>query len=261
MQHNYHTFRFSGATMTRARYYQPNLSIWLSVDPMADKYPSTSPYTYCGDNPVRLVDPDGRTVVIPDEEDKKFINQLIDPNSKNYSAHFHAIYNELDEQSDHIYTFESWNYDVNRIGFEEGKYENYGNGTSIINFSKDDSPMVTDPLVGASPFRNLFEETYHAYQDKHGLLNNSCINEAEAWKFAATAPGTNNMYFDNRSQIFVTTLMGRIQKASVIEIAVGFKFGFSSTETSVGVDYGIYADFPLGIKRKTNPFLPNLFNR
>ena len=43
-----------------ARHYHPTLSIWLSVDPMSDKYPSTSPYTYCGNNPVRLVDPEGR---------------------------------------------------------------------------------------------------------------------------------------------------------------------------------------------------------
>ena len=42
-----------------ARHYNSALSIWLSVDPMADKYPSTSPYTYCANNPVRLVDPNG----------------------------------------------------------------------------------------------------------------------------------------------------------------------------------------------------------
>ena len=32
----------------------------MSVDPMSDKYPSLSPYAYCGNNPVMLVDPDGR---------------------------------------------------------------------------------------------------------------------------------------------------------------------------------------------------------
>ena len=42
------------------RHYHPTLSIWLSVDPMADKYPGVSPYTYCGNNPVVLKDPDGR---------------------------------------------------------------------------------------------------------------------------------------------------------------------------------------------------------
>ena len=43
-----------------ARYYNSDLSIWLSVDPMADKNPSISPYGYCSWNPMRLIDPDGR---------------------------------------------------------------------------------------------------------------------------------------------------------------------------------------------------------
>ena len=34
-------------------------TMWLSVDPMADKYPGISPYAYCAWNPVKLVDPDG----------------------------------------------------------------------------------------------------------------------------------------------------------------------------------------------------------
>ena len=42
-----------------ARYYDADLSIWLSVDPMSDKYPSLSPYCYTADNPVVLVDPNG----------------------------------------------------------------------------------------------------------------------------------------------------------------------------------------------------------
>ena len=49
-----------------ARYYDSGLSIWLSVDPMSDKYPSMSPYNYCANNPVILVDPDGRDIVDPD---------------------------------------------------------------------------------------------------------------------------------------------------------------------------------------------------
>lgn len=46
-----------------ARYYDPALSgLFISVDPMADKYPSISPYAYCAWNPVKLVDPDGRKI-------------------------------------------------------------------------------------------------------------------------------------------------------------------------------------------------------
>jgi len=43
--------------------YSDILTGWLSVDPMADKYPSLSPYAYCGWNPIRLVDPDGEEII------------------------------------------------------------------------------------------------------------------------------------------------------------------------------------------------------
>jgi hypothetical protein len=36
-----------------------DVSIWLSVDPRKEKYPYQSPYTYCGWNPIKIVDPDG----------------------------------------------------------------------------------------------------------------------------------------------------------------------------------------------------------
>lgn len=44
----------TGLSCFGSRYYSSDLSIWLSVDPMADKYPSISPYTYCANNPVKL---------------------------------------------------------------------------------------------------------------------------------------------------------------------------------------------------------------
>ena len=49
----------TGLSYFGSRYYSSDLSVWLSVDPMSDKYPSLSPYTYCADNPVKLVDPNG----------------------------------------------------------------------------------------------------------------------------------------------------------------------------------------------------------
>ena len=47
-----------------ARYYDSDLSgLFLSVDPMADKYPSLSPYAYCTWNPITLVDPIGMDTI------------------------------------------------------------------------------------------------------------------------------------------------------------------------------------------------------
>ena len=49
-------------TTWAARYYNSDLSIWISVDPLSDKYPNLSPYTYCAGNPVRIFDPDGAEI-------------------------------------------------------------------------------------------------------------------------------------------------------------------------------------------------------
>ena len=53
----------TGYSYFGSRYYNSDLSIWLSVDPMSDKYPSLSPYVYCADNPIKLVDPNGEDIV------------------------------------------------------------------------------------------------------------------------------------------------------------------------------------------------------
>ena len=42
-----------------ARYYEPRLSLWISVDPKAEKFSNMSPYAFCNDNPIFYVDIDG----------------------------------------------------------------------------------------------------------------------------------------------------------------------------------------------------------
>lgn len=60
-------YRFSGKELDEetglsyfgARYYNPKWSIWLSVDPLAEKFPAWSPYNFVFNNPIRFIDPDG----------------------------------------------------------------------------------------------------------------------------------------------------------------------------------------------------------
>ena len=66
----------TGLSYFGSRYYSPDLSIWLSVDPMAAKYPSLSPYVYCADNPVKLVDPNGDTLKLPPGTSPEFQKQF-----------------------------------------------------------------------------------------------------------------------------------------------------------------------------------------
>ena len=44
---------------SKARWYYPAICRTTTMDPLAEKYYSTSPYAWCGNNPVRFVDPDG----------------------------------------------------------------------------------------------------------------------------------------------------------------------------------------------------------
>ena len=71
----------TGLSYFGSRYYSSDLCIWLSVDPMSDKYASLSPYVYCADNPVRLVDPNGEEVWIPDPD-----GNLIAQENDNYET-------------------------------------------------------------------------------------------------------------------------------------------------------------------------------
>ena len=54
----------TGYSYFGSRYYSSDLSIWLSVDPLADNFSSVSPYNYCSDNPLKLKDPNGEGPVL-----------------------------------------------------------------------------------------------------------------------------------------------------------------------------------------------------
>ena len=68
-----------------ARMYDPALARFMSPDPLADRYPSVSPYAYCANNPVRYIDPSGMKIEINGSEFSSQLNQ-----------------NNLDEMTKHL---------------------------------------------------------------------------------------------------------------------------------------------------------------
>jgi RHS repeat-associated protein len=70
-------FKFNGKELDEetglyyygARYYDPKISIWLSVDPLAESFPNWNPYNYTMQNPINLVDPTGMSSEEPGDGD------------------------------------------------------------------------------------------------------------------------------------------------------------------------------------------------
>ena len=141
----------TGFSYFGARYYDSDiLTGWLSVDPMADKYPSLSPYAYCAwtrptgadehrliefniaNNPIRLVDPDGRMIVPNDDgwivnHREKTITKVSDNGGNfaqiEYNNSGEIINTSFSSIDNFIQQYESLGYAVNRI---ENQYKNIG---------------------------------------------------------------------------------------------------------------------------------------
>ena len=99
----------TGFSYFGARYYDSDiLTGWLSVDPLADKYPGLSPYAYCAWNPVKLVDPDGRDVEIVKNDENKTVT---------IRANFYYNKEEIGKQADVFIdglkaALDSWSEDI-----------------------------------------------------------------------------------------------------------------------------------------------------
>ena len=51
-------------------------SRFLTIDPLAEKYPQISPYAYCLNNPIKFIDPNGREVFISGSLSEEALRQL-----------------------------------------------------------------------------------------------------------------------------------------------------------------------------------------
>lgn len=65
-----HPYRYNGKELvemhgldeydSEARWYNPAIGRTTTMDPLCEQYPNISPYAWCGNNPVNLIDKDGR---------------------------------------------------------------------------------------------------------------------------------------------------------------------------------------------------------
>ncbi len=59
------------------RIYDTRLGKWLSIDPLQKEYPDLSPYSGMGDNPIFLIDIDGRQIVVYSKANQQVVLKMI----------------------------------------------------------------------------------------------------------------------------------------------------------------------------------------
>jgi RHS repeat-associated protein len=142
-----------------ARQYNPILARWDRMDPLCEKYYNVSPYGYCGGNPVRYIDPDGKKIVMSQK------------NSQDYNLQYNNAINYLKEHgcSSLISYLEESPIEITieEIGSNEQNYTAIDLGVNKIGW-KARQGLLTDLGYKLSPAIRLFHELAH---QEHKLRN------------------------------------------------------------------------------------------
>jgi RHS repeat-associated protein len=176
-----------------ARPYDPRSGRWLSVDPMAGKYPGWSPYNFVLNTPLILIDPDGME---PDDWYKKDGKYYFDPtlNKSNKDTWFAennirgeyigesfmeelGQYTAVNYKSDGAITFSSDKKNMNSL-VELEKYAM----THLSEYGFDQermAVMLEDKILILPAYKNTVNQAYgkgwYNYEFNNGsILNNNC---------------------------------------------------------------------------------------
>ena len=142
-----------------ARYYDPELSMFYGVDPLADLAPNKTPYHYTSNNPINRIDPDGRNDDWVGEDD----------GCGNITWKWDASITSLDQAKAagyDAYQAPGSTLEGSRIGSELVAPIHFG-GTQAEGIGYDESNFTNWNNINGSSYGNQLE-AYRAWQSESG---------------------------------------------------------------------------------------------
>ncbi len=171
-----------------ARYMDHELmTMWLSVDPMADKYPNISPYAYCAWNPIKLVDPDGEEIWIVGDDGNTYQykdGKIYTQDGKLYEGNddfTNKITNCLNDMSSSLEGCVV----ISQLEASETKYTYINKPASNSDVGGCFSDKTQELKVKDANYGSIAHETFHAYQYDCGMRGRTATREVGAFLFQA----------------------------------------------------------------------------
>lgn len=183
-----------------ARIYDPRLCRWLSIDPLAIKYPGLSPFNFVDNSPIQAVDPDGRDIIV--------LNDVHGANGAGHQAVL--IGNDRD----------GWTY-ISKDGFKQGPFgsepiytvktfktiEEFAN--SSHNFVVDSESPYFKPTEAHPHLTNSYDENGNQGSGGGGIMD---------WNFYETDENGNRVQRYDKAFYIVTDSKS---DAEAIRAAIG----------------------------------------